>query len=335
MSDERRKILDMLSEGKITVDDAERLLKALDGGIYLEDRVQDAVEGGLETLERLGDTLADEVGHGVRKQVTVVVDKEDEASTRDDAFEVGEKPRLEVRSFNGRVRVNAGEPGSIRVRAKLSNPNGVEYAAVQEGDLVRVEAKPRRRSGGFLHGLFGQGSGASIDVTVPVSTGVDLATSNRPVELRGTEEGGTVKTSNARIQIERVRGDLSAQTSNGRIAVETFEGSAELATTNGRVTIDGGQGRFDVETINGRIGFQGGFDPGGRNRLVTSNGRIEVALNAEPSLKVEASTVNGRIDCQVPDFAASKVSGGGLEGLVGRGEAELVAKTVNGSITIR
>ena len=335
MSDERRRVLDMLAEEKITVDEAERLLKALKGGSHVEDRVQDAVEGGLKSLDRLGETLAEEIEHGIRKQITVVVDKEDENSDCDDTFEVGENPRLEVRSFNGRVRVSAGEPGSIRVQAKLSNPNGVEYSAVQEGDLVTVEAKPRRRSGGFLHGIFGQASGASIDVKVPVSTGVDLATSNRPVELRGTEEGGTVKTSNARIQIERVRGDLSAQTSNGRITVESFEGSAELATTNGRVTIDKGQGRFDVQTINGRIGFQGAFEPGGRNTLVTSNGRIEVVLDAAPSLKVGASTVNGRARCELPGFLASEDTGGKLEGMVGEGEAELVAKTVNGGITIR
>lgn len=335
MSDERRRVLDMLAEGKITADEAERLLKALGDGGYLEDRVQDAVEGGVEALGRLGETLSDEIEHGVRKQVTVVVDREDEASTRDDAFEVGESPRLEVRSFNGRVRVNAGEPGTIRVRAKLSNPSGVEYSAVQEGDLVRVEAKPRRRSGGFLHGLFGQGSGASIDVTVPVSTGVNLATSNRPVELRGTEEGGTVETSNACIQVEEVKGNLNAQTTNGRIAVERFKGRAELVTTNGRVTVEKGHGQFDVKTTNGRIGFQGSFDPGGRNALITSNGRIEVALNAEPSLKVEASTVNGRIDCEIPEFAISKITGREMEGMVGRGEADLVAKTVNGGIAIR
>ena len=38
MTDERRKILDMLSAGKITVEDAERLLKALQGPHRVETR---------------------------------------------------------------------------------------------------------------------------------------------------------------------------------------------------------------------------------------------------------------------------------------------------------
>ena len=335
MNDERRRVLDMLSEGKITVDDAERLMKALNGGSYLEDRVQDAIEGGVNSLGRLGETLTDEIGHGVRKQVTVVLDEEDQASTHDDTFEVGDSPLLEVRSFNGPVRVSAGEPGSIRVRATLRDPQTVKYSAVQQGDTIKVEATPRGRSSGFLSGLFGQHWGADIEVTVPVATCVDLATSNGPIELRGTAADGTVKTSNSRIRVEKFKGDLKAQTSNGRITVEALEGSAELTTVNGRVSIDGGHGRFDVTTSNGRIGFQGSMEPGGRNRLITSNGRIEVVLDAEPSLKVEASTVNGRARCELPGFLASADTGRKLEGIVGEGEAELVAKTVNGGITIR
>ena len=335
MTDERRRILDMLSEGKITVDDAERLLKALNSGGYLEDRVQDAIEGGVRKLEGLGGSLVEEMKDGGRQRVTVVLDEEDEAHTRDDTFEVGDSPRLEVRSFNGLVRVSAGEPGSIRVGANLRDPQAVRYSAVQEGETIKVEASPRGRSGGFLSGLFGQHRGSDIEVTVPVATSVDLATSNGPVELRGTESSGTVKTSNSRIRVEKFKGDLKAQTSNGRITVEALEGSAELTTVNGRVSIESGHGRFDVTTSNGRIGFQGSMEPGGLNKLVTSNGRIEVVLDAEPSLKVEASTVNGRARCELPGFLASADTGQKLEGIVGEGEAELVAKTVNGGITIR
>ena len=335
MGDERRRILDMLSEGKITVDDAERLLKALNGGSYLEDRVQDAIEGSVNSLGRLGETLTEEIRGGARERVTVVLDEEDEASARDDTFDVGDSPSLDVRSFNGPVRVSAGEPGSIRVRTKLKAPRTVKYSSLQQGDVIKVEATPRGRSSGFLSGLFEQHWGPDIEVTVPVATSVDLATSNGPIELRGTAAPGTVKTSNSRIQIEKFKGDLKAQTSNGRITVEALEGSAGLTTVNGRVSIDGGHGRFDVTTSNGRIGFQGSMEPGGRNRLVTSNGRIEVVLDAEPSLRVEASTVNGRARCELPGFLASADTGRKLEGIVGEGEAELVAKTVNGGITIR
>ena len=346
MSDERRKVLDMLAEGKLSVDEAERLLKAINGRSDLESRVQDAIEGRLRSLDRLGENLSAEIREGIRERVTVVLDEEGQASTHDDAFEVGNSPRLDVRSFNGPVRVAAGEPGTIRVQAKLKDPQAVKYSAVQQGDTIMVEATPRGRPGGFLSGLLGQQCGAGVEVTVPAATSVDLVTSNGPIELRGTASGGTVKTSNSRIQVEQFKGDLKAQTSNGRIAVETLEGSAKLTTSNGRVSIHDGRGQFEVSTSNGRIELQGSMEPGGCNRLTTVNGRIDVMLDGEPSLKLSASTVNGRANCEIPSFVASVEDhqqgsrrrgrrAWTLEGTAGAGEAELVAKTVNGTIMVR
>ncbi len=346
MSDERRRVLDMLAEGKISVDEAERLLKAINGRSDFESRVQDAIEGRLKSLDRLGETLSAEIGDSIREKVTVVLDEEAQAFTHDDTFEVGDSPRLDVRSFNGPVRVDAGEPGTIRVQAKLKDPQAVKYSAVQQGDMIKVEATPRGRAGGFLSGLFGQQCGAEVEVTVPAATSVDLVTSNGPIDLRGTASGGTVKTSNSRIQVEQFKGDLEAQTSNGRIAIEALEGSANLITSNGRVSIHDGHGQFDVSTSNGRIELQGSMEPGGRNRLTTVNGRIDVTLDGEPSLKLSASTVNGRAKCEIPSFVESMENhhqgprrhgrrAWALEGTAGDGEAELVAKTVNGTIMVR
>lgn len=167
-------------------------------------------------------------------------------------FAVGDNPCLVVRGFNGHIRVHAGEPGSIRVRAKLKNPHGIEYSAVQEGDLVTVEAKPGE--------LPARRCGANIDVTVPVATCVDLTTSNGPVELRGTASSGAVQTKNGPIRVEQFKGDLKATTKNAPIAVKTLSGSAELSTMNSRVSIEDGRGRFEVRTINGPIDKVSGED---------------------------------------------------------------------------
>lgn len=323
MTEERRRVLDMLSEEKINVDEAERLLEAL----------QDTYP--VETVDRPTEPPLEDVDNGGRKRISVVLDSSDRGSTRENTFEVGESPRLDVRSFNGRVRVHAGEPGSILVKARLKNPRGVEYSAVQEGDLVKVEATPRQRSDHFLSGLFGGGTGVRIDVSVPADTSLDAVTSNGPVELRGTERNASLRTSNGPIKIERFKGDMGAQTSNAPITVETLHGSADLKTSNGPISIDDGHGRFDAKTINGPVRFSGSMEPGGLNRLVTSNGNIKVKLEPEPSLKLEASTVNGMVRCDSPGFLASVNTFRKLEGTVGEGEAELVARTVNGLIAIR
>ena len=358
MTEERRKVLDMLSAGKINVEEAERLLEALQDPPRVETRkkrrrrrINDPLSPipGVETLQGSLEGLGEEIGKGLEEGLAGLEeslsgwsesdngDREEDGKTsmRDDTFAVGDNPRLVVRGFNGRIRVHAGAPGSIRVRARLKKPRGIKYSAVQEGDLVTVEAKPDRQSEGFLHGLSRQNSGANIEVTVPVATSVDLATSNGPVELHGTESTGTVQTKNGPIRVENFKGDLNATTKNAPITVKTLSGSAELSSTNSRVSIEDAHGRFDARTTNGSIKFQGSIEPGTDNRLSTTNGSIKVALDTDPSFKLTAATVNGRVRCEVPGFVASVEKRHELKGTVGEGEAELTAETVNGSVTIQ
>ncbi len=340
MTEERRKVLDMLSEGKVTVEEAERLLEAL-----RETRKGRGIGALQDTLEGLGEEIEKGLKEGLSGLEESLSgwsdseyldrDKDGKISMCDDTFAVGDKPRLLVRGFNGRIRVRAGEPGSIRVRAKLKKPREIKYSATQEGDLITVEAKPDQQSEGFLHGFSRQHSGANIEVTLPVITSVDLATSNGPVELQGTEGNGTVQTKNGPIRVENFKGDLNATTKNAPITVKTLSGSAELYTSNSRVSIEDAHGRFDARTTNGSIKFQGSIDPGNGSKLSTKNGNIKVTLDDDPSLNLTAATVNGRVRCEVPGFVASVEKRHKLKGTVGTGEAELIAETVNGSVTIQ
>ena len=362
MTEERRKVLDMLSAGKVTVEEAERLLEALQDTHRAETRkkrrrrrINDPISPipGVEALQDTLEGLGEEIGKGLEKGLAGLEeslsgwseseedlrDEDDKTSMRDDTFAMGANPRLVVRGFNGRIRVHAGEPGSIRVRARLKKPHEIKYSAVQEGDLITVEAnpyQPYKQSEEFLRGFSRQHAGANIEVTVPVTTSVDLATSNGPVELRGTEGGGTVQTKNGPIKVEKFKGDLKATTKNAPITVKTLSGSAELYSSNSRMSIEDAHGRFDARTTNGSIKLQGSIEPGDGSTLYTTNGNIKVALDADPSLKLTAATVNGRVRCEVPGFVASVEKRHKLlKGTVGAGEAELIAKTVNGSIAIQ
>ncbi len=329
MTQERRRVLDMLSAGKVSVEEAERLLEALQDPDRetRKRRITKRLKINAPNLEGLGEEI-----EGLSEWSES--DEDDRASMRDDTFAVGDSPRLVVRGFNGRIRVRAGESGSIRVRARLKKPRGIKYRAAQEGDLITVEAKPNRQSEGPPHRFSRQHSGANIEVIVPVPTSVDLATSNGPVEIRGTESSGTVQTKNGPIRVEQFKGDLNATTKNAPITVKTLSGSAELSTANSRVSLEDAHGRFNARTTNGPIKFQGSIEPRNGNRLSTMNGNIKIALDAEPSLELTATTLNGRVRCEVPGFVASVNERHKLKGTVGNGEAELTAETINGSIAI-
>jgi DUF4097 and DUF4098 domain-containing protein YvlB len=145
---------------------------------------------------------------------------------------------------------------------------------------------------------FGTDAGAEITVTLPADTNVDLRTSNGGIEVVGIQNSGRLRTANGRISLENVKGE------------------------------------FEVSTINGAIDFRGEMTAGGTNQLTTFNGSVEVTLLGEPSVKLDAATSNGEIICKLP-IAATESGVNRLVGVVGGGDAGLVIKTLNGSITVQ
>jgi DUF4097 and DUF4098 domain-containing protein YvlB len=145
---------------------------------------------------------------------------------------------------------------------------------------------------------FGTDAGADITVTLPAETNVEL------------------------------------RTSNGGIGVVGIQNSGKLWTSNGRISLENVKGEFEVSTINGAIDFRGEMTAGGTNQLTTFNGSVEVTLLGEPSVKLDAATSNGAIICKLP-IAATESGVNRLVGVVGGGDAGLVIKTLNGSITVQ
>ena len=82
------------------------------------------------------------------------------------------------------------------------------------------------------------------------------------------------------------------------------------------------------------VHFEAELVSGGENRLRASNGVVNVRLLGEPSLKLDASTSNGSVKCQRP-ITTQGISGKNrLEGTIGNGNASLVVKTSNSSLTV-
>jgi putative adhesin len=145
---------------------------------------------------------------------------------------------------------------------------------------------------------FGVDSGADITVTLPADTNVDLQTSNGGIEVVGLQNSGKLRTSNGMISLKDVKGE------------------------------------FEVNAMNGAIDFRGEMTAGGMNQLTTFNGSVEVTLLGEPSVKLDATTSNGEITCKLP-IVAMESEVNRLVGVVGGGDAGLVIKTLNGSITVQ
>ena len=355
VQEDRRRVLGLLAEGKISADEAERLLEVLDSRFRGNDvgaEVNDGEAGERRNFRDSGSegTIDDKIEQAVsttvrtavataRSVITAAANGEDvvadssNSESRQDSFRVEGVPTLVVENFNGMVEVvGDGADDGVEVTAEIRHPELVEYVAVQEGDTILIRAKPSGRRS-FLGWRF-LNRGAYIRVSLPRKANLDVQTTNGRVVLRRIEGVGTVRTSNGRVEADVVNGNFEMRTSNSRITGRQLEGDFRLETSNGRIEALDGRGTFDAETSNGRIRFRGEILPRKESRLVTSNGSIDVTLRGEPSLRVSARTSNGSIVCDRKMEVQGERKKRQLEGMFGGGEGALTLRTSNGSITI-
>ena len=229
MNADRKRALNLLAEGKIDSDQAERLLDALG-----------QPEGGRDDFAS-GPPSA--VGQARRVIVTVPPETEPpEGQDHDDTFTVDGPPQLEVDNFNGRVEVSGGGPeGSVRVRTEILNPDRTVYRLCQEENTIRVE--PKRK--------------VTIQESAELFTAV---TDNGSVQFGVEFESAGVnrfKTSNGSVKV-RLRGELSlkleASTSNGSAQCSQPLVQHGLSGKNHLIgTIGAGDASLTLQTSNGSI----------------------------------------------------------------------------------
>ena len=339
MVDDQRKILDMLSEGKIGVDDAERLLKAVSS----RSNAAPSAATGAEARERVE----------VRVEPPIESREPDE---REDSFTVGESPRLVVDVDKGRVAVGVGPPGEIRVRATTGGPSRVAYEVSQHGDEVRVSVRKKSRKLLFGFVDLGRDGRVNIEVTTPAATDVNARLGAGPMVLVGVGGASSLHTAAGRISVEDASGTLDAAAITGQVMVDRFRGSAKLRSTTGKIDVKRSSGEFNAEVVTGAISFEGEMTAGGKNKMSAITGGISISLAGEPNLEIDASCVTGNISCDVPGFVASDAPesharsgrrrGGdgrrrrasraarGVKGTVGTGDTALRVSTIKGSVRI-
>lgn len=363
MNENRRRILGMLAEGKVSAEEADRLLTLVDspakdapqeastsqslvelGERHVSVDVHRQVEGIEEDVR---ESIQNQI-EGVRDSIQVEVERhlesrdEDEDEHDDDiegngkrrtenkenSFNVGPSPKLVVVNFNGPIEIEAGSDDAIQVKARLKGADNIDYETRCDGETVFVTA---RKKGGLTF-RFNR-VGASISIVAPVSTEIDLTTSNGAIVVNGIEGSGPVITSNGKIILEKVKGDHEVITSNGRIDIAEMEGNATLNTSNGRISLQDVKGAFSAVTNNGVISFNGELTDG-KHLFETTNGSVKIRLSGTPNFKLDARTSNGSIknELHLQDISSSDRKH--LAGTVGDGQGELVVRTTNGSVSI-
>lgn len=261
MSEERLEILRMVAAKAISVDDAERLLRALDDGEQKRHQDRCGRGGHLGAkLEGLGEALGG-IGtmvHGAVQDalagIGVEIGEDEEGSLAEAALE------------EGRFTIPEGTKLEIRQRRSVGESKGgeLELSAV-EGDVCTVGGPDVAR----LRVLVGSGravirwQGGPLKVAVPATV----------TELKALVMGGAIRAAG----IDRP------------MALKTMGGDLDLADLSQP---------FEVRTMGGRIHLTLAAGLAGESRATTMGGDILVAAPAGLPAEVKAMTMAGKIEVE-------------------------------------
>ena len=337
-SDERMAILKMLSEGKVSVDEAEKLLKALgddspSGEPSRRHTGRDRRHTGRDRrperpqANELGD-LMDEIGTEVRKAVKSVQASEiGKVVSQEVNKAVGSLQRMDVGRMVGEIVEQVRDAVSEVVEGS-SDRNVVEEQEWTLDGVGLVSVQAETTSGQVkLEGTDGDQVTVRAVKKVRARSEEDAQAFAREVAVYAVREGDAVrvykehpkppKGVNVDIgyEIECPRTvDVDLRTTNGNVRCAGIEGAVQTQSTNGNVHVDDCRGRIEARTRNGNA--KGTLDELLKEGLfTTTNGNVSVRLRVGQA-PLTATTTNGNVEVAVPgDFAGrldSKTTNGGV-----------------------
>lgn len=302
MQEERKRILKMVEDGKLTVNEALQLLEELDKSSQTMEQKQQEIVNELSTIvkdeekkekssyghyksQSVKDMIFDFVDSAFKKIKDFDLDfnfgKSVEIShifQQSDVFLTG----IDIDVANGSVTVVPWDQNDVRIecQSKVYRVETVDEARRKflSDALFAIEGQKMRFSS--------QQKWMKVDAKIFVP-----ASQYESVRVRLFN--GSIKGENLNIN------DFKAKTANGKIDLESIRSKkVEVETANGKIQLKKSNvHELEAETINGAIKLEGTY---GNAELKTFNGNIECKLKGSDCHLLEAEATTGSIEVYVP-----------------------------------
>jgi hypothetical protein len=371
MLEERKMILEMLAEKKITAEQAAELLRALGTGAAVpagEDEQPGGPEapvppeaptppagpasselGAADSVEERQHGHTGHIGHAHGRSILEDFLSQLNVDWSSLPFMFGgeayrfeeeqhgefapgqDRVNLDLEAANGRVEVLGWDRPGWRVFLRKKVRAASEAQARERA--VEIARLEASPSGLFFRERTAgwNNAGVSAEVWVP----------------RGREYDVRAHSSNGRVVVEDLNcGQLVAETANGKVSVRGVRArSAELSTTNGSIVFAGAARPVSCRTANGSVTFCPLSGTDGTAELHTGNGsiRIWLAEESETGYAIQAQSGFGGLTVDLPRFEVRyeekqfgrKSLRGETAGFASKAHKwSIGAKTTNGSVRV-
>jgi len=268
-----------------------------------------------------------------------------------------------INNVSGDIRVMVWKEEKVKIEAvKLArasseakakeNADKVTIEVTAEPGLVRIETRyPESRR------WFGGGDNVSVDYTLWIPDRASIESRSVSGDVQVEKAGGAVKVSAVSGNVSIVGGvrTISAKAVSGNVSLTGAEGDCAINSVSGDIHVSRVRGSVEAEvvsgsvklleiseaqkvsakSISGTVEYRGQVLPGGVYRLSSHSGEVRLFLPADSSFDLEASSFSGTVTTDFPVQVIGKLNGKTIQGRVGKGGADVLAKAFSGSVEIR
>ncbi|SES70567.1 DUF4097 and DUF4098 domain-containing protein YvlB [Salinibacillus kushneri] len=325
MEQERKRILKLIEEGKLSAEEAEELLQALEDAEQVKekgDKTQSSIPGtvvyedeGQNRQESTHSTRQSSTKEKIFDFIDATVEK---IKKTDFDFNFGpykqvshifQYPNTSISSFlmdieNGSVEVQTWDEPDIRIecKAKVYKVDNQEQAK----EMLLKELSAQVESQQLKVILDTKKMKADFRIWIPehIYQASSIKIFNGSINLRDLNVPELkVKTSNGKINLQNMTGEKwDIKSVNSNIRAENVTGrECEIETLNGSIYVDGEWEEIESQVINGSIkGYLRGMET--KNAYFKSTtGSISLFVPTDKSVDGELKSSIGNVQCYLPN----------------------------------
>lgn len=307
MKEERKRILKMVKEGKLTVDEALTLLEGLEKSTKTMEEKQEQLVNELSTVvmfkeeqkeksqsyhnnyQSAKDKIFDFVDSAIKKVKDLDLDLN--FGKRIDISHIFQQndalvKKIDIDIANGNVRVVPWDQEDIRVECQAQVYRSDTQEEAKEIFLKEVLFKVEGEHLTFSTGQKWLKLEAVIYIPQVEYEYVEIRIFNGEIEGKDLAvKQYKMKTANGKITMDGIKGQkVEAETANGAIQFSNCKiDEIDAETLNGAIVMDGELRKAELQSFNGKIQFQ--------------------AINDDCEV-IEAKTTTGSIDLAIPELVA-------------------------------
>lgn len=318
MSEEKKIILRMLKEGKISEEEAIKLLDSIsddkkidkdnlksEASDFVEKIYNAALKFGEKSQEVIGSINFDDFSlDDLNLNFKGSKNAEAERVVTESVEEI-ENPKLKIKNDNGKIRLYAWDNEEVEVRAtvvyddKYISSNYSFVTMEKDGDTIEIAPDYDRANSRHFN--------MNMAIAIPKKKfeSIVLETQNSNISIGEIlTKDLEIKSTNARISFVNVNADdAKFESFNGRISGEGISGKTLiLKTTNGKITVKNlDTENVEMKTVNGSLSLDGIKENVKKVDAKTNNGNVNVSIK-EVFKPIKAKITNYVKEAEISNF---------------------------------